>query len=293
MATLWTARYTRVLRTFLLVLVALFPVGGCIVQPWWGVKVMGSNGRIRTEDGLYDIPNSITYHRIQEVIFEQPEWRTTYLAAVPDCGFEFDMWRVPAWGESFTDADLEVDLPKRGFRDVEVSFVPSAVETNDCFATPMDLTEIGLSGSVDVVTTFAGMEDGEPDLGRPLCEQLGSDLSACDRAGASLWWTFRAPGTGTLRLTVDCPMAAACAIGVFAGTNLAELTAVVEAVSGWPTPVDVPVAEGDALRIMLDGWTYFSGWQPSGAIARGPTTSEGVLRWAFQPTAANLESVLP
>lgn len=88
-------------------------------------------------------------------------------------------------------------------------------------------------------------------------------------------------------------MAAACAIGVFAGTNLAELTAIVEAVSGWPTPVDVPVAEGDALRIMLDGWTYFRGWQPSGAIARGPTTSEGVLRWEFQPTAANPESVLP
>jgi hypothetical protein len=288
MASHWTARYTRVLRAILLVMAALFPVGGCIVQPWWGVKVSGSNGRIRTENGLYEIPDSITYHRIPEIVFGQPEWRQTYLAAVPDCGFEFDMWRVGAWGRSFTDAELEVGLPKRGFIDVEVSFVPSATETNDCFATPMDLTEIGLSGSVDVVTTFAGMEDGEPDLSHPLCEQLGSDLSECDRAGASLWWTFRAPDAGILRLTVYCPMAGACAIAVFTGTTLSELATVVEPVSAWPTPVDVPVAEGDEMRIMLDGWTHFSGWQPSGAIARGPTTWEGVLRWDFVPAAGNL-----
>lgn len=278
-------RGVRALRWILIVAGIVLPLAGCIVPTWWGLEISGDDGRVRTDGGLYEIPGKLTYDPYPGTGSYHPEGRDVILAAVPDCGYAFDAWRVPDWGMSFADPILRVSLPEWSFRVVEVSFVQSGVESNDCFATPQELTEIGLSGSVDVVNLFAGMEAGEPDLSRPLCERHGYDPAECDRAGASLWWTFRAPAPGRLRLE-----ARDVALAVFTGASLSELTAVVEAADSSDMPVDVPVVEGDVMRIMLDGWTTWAGWQPSGEIAHGETTSDGVLSWEFLPTADALES---
>lgn len=289
-------RHARGLRRLLAPLAAgiLILVAGCASLVWWGVNVTGSHGRVRwphPDGGLHDLPASIRQYPIPGTGLYHPDGGEFRLVAVPDCGYAFDAWFVPDWGLVSSDPTLVVGVPLRSLRDVEASFVPTGSGTNDCFTTPQDLTELGRSGSLEFDNLLAGMEEGEPDLGQPVCEAQGYDPSACDRAGASVWWTFRASTAGRLRIEIECELVPACAFAVFSGPSLSRLTLLLGPVADPTSPVDVVLAEGEAIRIMLDGWSPWLGWhEPSASVVARGSTSRGVLRWQFQPSLSGAEA---
>ena len=118
---------------------------------------------------------------------------------------------------------------------------------NDSFATATGLR--GTRGSVSGGNNGATKEVGEP-------------LVAGNAGGASVWYRFKAPATGTLRLSTD-GSAFDTLLGVYRGTTVATLQEVasndnVDPVTPW-SAVNATVRRGVTYRIAIDGQNLGAG----------------------------------
>ena len=129
---------------------------------------------------------------------------------------------------------------------------------NDSFA-----TAIGLTGTVGTVTggnNGASKEAGEPAV-------------AANAGGASVWYRFRAPATGTLRLSTEGSTFNTL-LGVYRGTSVAALHEVasnddVNPTTGWSL-LEAKVKRGVTYRIAIDGQNIGAGAGPGAGDARLP-----------------------
>ena len=132
---------------------------------------------------------------------------------------------------------------------------------NDSFATATGLR--GTRGSVTGGNNGATKEVGEP-------------LVAGNAGGASVWYRFKAPATGTLRLSTE-GSAFDTLLGVYRGTTVATLQEVasndnVDPVTPW-SAVDATVRRGVTYRIAVDGQN----------LGAGPGQGITALSYVYQP----------
>ena len=118
---------------------------------------------------------------------------------------------------------------------------------NDSFATAIGLT--GTRGTVTGGNNGASKEAGEPAV-------------AANAGGASVWYRFRAPATGTLRLSTEGSTFNTL-LGVYRGTSVAALQEVasnddVNPTTGWSL-LEAKVKRGVTYRIAVDGQNIGSG----------------------------------
>jgi M6 family metalloprotease-like protein len=125
---------------------------------------------------------------------------------------------------------------------------------NDSFATAIGLR--GTSGTVTGGNNGATKEAGEPAV-------------AANAGGASIWYTFKAPATGKLRLSTE-GSAFNTLLGVYRGSSVAALHEVasnddVNPTTGW-SRVTAKVKRGVTYRIAIDGQNLGAG------AGQGPTS---------------------
>ena len=118
---------------------------------------------------------------------------------------------------------------------------------NDSFATAIGLT--GTHGTVTGGNNGASKEAGEPAV-------------AANAGGASVWYRFRAPATGTLRLSTEGSTFNTL-LGVYRGTSVAALQEVasnddVNPTTGWSL-LEAKVKRGVTYRIAVDGQNIGAG----------------------------------
>ena len=129
---------------------------------------------------------------------------------------------------------------------------------NDSFATAIGLT--GTRGTVTGGNNGASKEAGEPAV-------------AANAGGASVWYRFRAPATGTLRLSTEGSTFNTL-LGVYRGTSVAALQEVasnddVNPTTGWSL-LEAKVKRGVTYRIAIDGQNIGAGAGPGPGDARLP-----------------------
>jgi M6 family metalloprotease-like protein len=112
---------------------------------------------------------------------------------------------------------------------------------NDSFATAIGLA--GTRGTVTGANNGASKEAGEPAV-------------AANAGGASVWYRFRSPATGTLRLSTEGSTFNTL-LGVYRGTSVAALKEVasnddVDPTTGWSL-LEAKVRRGVTYRIAVDG----------------------------------------
>ena len=277
-------------RRVMLSLLFIFLTVGCLAQWWWGIEVLGDHGSVRvSEYFLYDLPTPVREGGY--VGDDRPE--PVLLAAVPDCGYEFVEWRYAGGSGVVHDPFVTVEPTFLRYRRAAVTFAPTTSARNDCFATPQELTQIGLTGSVAFDNRRAGLEDGEPVHASTAIEDApdgGAPAEHYEGSGASLWWTFDAPAAGVLRLDVQSGFQSV--IAVYEGSTLDGLDPILACgLASGCMGVEVPVVEGDLLLIAIDGFGGGCIGCPETLVAIGPTGS-GILQWALLPPVEPDESGL-
>ena len=131
---------------------------------------------------------------------------------------------------------------------IEVNYLVQG-PPNDFFAYATALS--GTSGTVTATNTVASKEVGEPN-------------PAGNTGGKSLWWTFTPPSDGSLTLTT-AGSSFDTIMGLYTGTNVADLTTVVDnddAYSGVPggySYISQAVRSGQTYYILVDGYNGASG----------------------------------
>lgn len=131
---------------------------------------------------------------------------------------------------------------------IEVNYLVQG-PPNDFFVNATALS--GTSGTVTATNTAASKEVGEPN-------------PAGNTGGKSLWWTFTAPSDGSLTLTTT-GSSFDTIMGLYTGTNIANLTTVVDnddAYSGVPggySYISQAVRSGQTYYILVDGYNGGAG----------------------------------
>lgn len=148
-----------------------------------------------------------------------------------------------------TDSGVAVTDARNGLLKPRLNLLAAqGAPANDLFASPLSLS--GASASAASWNFNATVEAGEPN-------------HAGQSGGRSLWWSWVAPGDGTLTLdthdsTLDTLLA------VYNGTSVAALDAVAgndndAAASGGVSALSTPVSAGTTYRIAVDGKAAASG----------------------------------
>jgi hypothetical protein len=148
-------------------------------------------------------------------------------------------------GNSFTGPE-PVPVVTEG--EIELRIEATPPPPNDDFADAADLTAAGKTYELESPEPFyfarlesynwaATKETGEPD-------------HQGDPGGASAWYEWTAPATGTARMTMCC--FGAPVLGIYTGTSVDALTAL-PTESVFPPEVRAQVTAGQTYRIAVDG----------------------------------------
>ena len=141
-----------------------------------------------------------------------------------------ELWFDAEAGQSYAISALAPpNLPDQFLLEIHLSPVPA----NDLFASRASLS--GFSATTSGSLLYAAREPGEP-------------VHAGHSGGRSLWWTWTAPGSGTVALTLNTEQFSPL-LGVYSGTSVSNLSVVASAAA--PT-LNFSTQTGAVYQIALD-----------------------------------------
>ena len=227
------------------------PVGFDAGLPACGVIVYHVDERVTSTNEA----NADDTHRLVDV--EEADG-TTSMDGYPYQGSAADVFPGSSGHVDFSDATLPPATLYSGHPSGAAMHVDGGCATtisanfftplpNDAFASAIGLT--GTHGSVTGANNGATKEAGEPTV-------------AANPGGASIWYRFRAPATGTLRLTTS-GSAFDTLLGVYRGSAVTTLTEVASNDNAAPTTpssaLAAKVRRGVTYSIAIDGQNLGAG----------------------------------
>jgi hypothetical protein len=138
--------------------------------------------------------------------------------------------------------------PVSGEGTIELRIETTDPPANDAFAAPGDLTAAGKTYELESPEPFYFARLEGYNWGAT--KQAGEPEHEGDPGGASVWYEWVAPATGTVRISACC--FAGPLIGVYTGNSVEDLTEV-PTISEFPPEVRAEVIAGQAYRIAVDG----------------------------------------